>query len=444
MAQQKPKQSLVAYIAVLFVFSLIADYMIITQQRRLILDQANAYNKNELQLISALTKEALIKGDYVTASEYLNEWGKDNPDIIEVSIVKSNQFKLSHFTRPVDSDNTLTLSDNIQYHDNAAVITLTKDMTPLETELYDFLIKLVLASVLFTSFFGFLLWNTLQKTAFTPLNKEIKTRQRAEEELKRSNDELEQRVAERTQQLTRQSRDLEQTINELENKNAELERFTYTVSHDLKSPLVTIKGFLGLIAKDIDSNNSERAKNDLARIDAATGNMQHLLDDLLELSRIGRVTNPLERVNYNDIIEKTLSILDTEIKNRNAEIIIDNPLHDIFCDRERLIEVTQNLISNAIKFTHTDTDPIIHIGSQSSNNEALIYIKDNGEGIDAAYQQKIFEIFERLNPRVHGTGIGLAIVRRIIEFHDGKIWVESAGENQGSSFYFTLPGQALE
>ena len=229
-------------------------------------------------------------------------------------------------------------------------------------------------------------------------------------------------------------------ITELENRNAELERFTYTASHDLRSPLVTIRGFLGYLRQDAASGDLNRFDKDVDRIANAVDKMQVLLNDLLELSRVGRIINPPDDIPFMDIVRETVELLSGLLEVGNVQVEIQNNLPAIHGDRTRLIEVIQNLISNAIKFMGDQPNPRIEIGANGFDKDGkpIFFVRDNGIGIDPQYQEKIFGLFNRLDPTIEGTGIGLALVRRIIEVHDGKIWVESQ-PGQGATFLFTLP-----
>ncbi|MEM7582664.1 MAG: ATP-binding protein [Acidobacteriota bacterium] len=229
-------------------------------------------------------------------------------------------------------------------------------------------------------------------------------------------------------------------VEQLETKNAELERFTYTVSHDLKSPLVTIRGFVGLLERDIASGKQDRIQRDIERIDNAAATMGRLLDELLELSRIGRVTQPPTEAALTTLVKEAAELVAGHLAERNIELEIAEGLPLVTGDQPRLVEVFQNLLENAIKFMGEHPHPKIEIGIGESRGETACFVRDNGAGIESRYHEKIFGLFNRLDQSVEGTGIGLALVKRIVEVHGGKIWVESAGAGAGSTFWLTLPG----
>jgi PAS domain S-box-containing protein len=228
-------------------------------------------------------------------------------------------------------------------------------------------------------------------------------------------------------------------LTEMEGKNAELERFTYTVSHDLKSPLITIKGFLGRLEKDAAAGDQKRLGHDIERISQAVEKMGRLLEELLELSRIGRLMNPPEDVSLTDLAREAADMVGGQLDQGRIEVTIQPDLPLVHGDRLRLREVLENLVSNAAKFMGGQSAPRIEIGLRNERDGAVFFVKDNGIGIEPQYHAKVFDLFEQLAPGVQGTGIGLALVKRIVEVHGGRIWVESEGEGQGTTFCFTLP-----
>ena len=231
-----------------------------------------------------------------------------------------------------------------------------------------------------------------------------------------------------------------QAEKELQDKNAELERFAYTVSHDLKSPIITIKGFTGALEKDLLKGNYGRMAGDLKRVSDAADKMDALLRDLLELSTIGHVINAVEMVDMNLLADFVLEQLAGSMKVNNLNIEVQKGLPQVLCDRLRMAEVLQNLMENAIRYIGDQSDPEILFGMREEDGVNIFFVQDNGIGIDEKYHQLIFGLFNKLDAKSGGTGVGLALVKRIIEAHGGKIWVESEGVGKGSRFCFTLPG----
>ncbi|MEI6786974.1 MAG: ATP-binding protein [bacterium] len=235
------------------------------------------------------------------------------------------------------------------------------------------------------------------------------------------------------------STELAQSAKELQEKNAELERFLYTASHDLKSPVVTVRTFLGYLGKDIASGDTGRIEKDIQFIRSATDTMARLLDDLLDISRVGRVIVLPVRVTLQGLVDDALGAVAGRLASQGVALTVNDPEVIVFGDRVRLAELFQNLIDNAVKFMEDQKEPRIEIGVERRGAETVFFVRDNGGGIDPRYHEKVFGLFEKLDPRAEGSGMGLALVKRIVELYDGRIWVESKGLGQGACFYFTLP-----
>ncbi len=225
---------------------------------------------------------------------------------------------------------------------------------------------------------------------------------------------------------------------ELQNKNRELESFTYSVSHDLKSSLITIRGFAGAITADLAVGRKDRVDKDLQRICNAADKMMTLLDDLLQLSRVGRIINPPEPVDITCLANEVVANLSPILQENGAQVSVQSGLPTVSCDRQRILEVLQNLIENAVQYRGEQPELQIQIGLREEGEQQVFFVRDNGAGIAPEYHQHIFGLFNRLNPQVPGNGIGLSLVKRIIEEHGGRVWVESAGEGTGSTFCFSL------
>jgi PAS domain S-box-containing protein len=284
----------------------------------------------------------------------------------------------------------------------------------------------------------------------------VTERRRAEEALRQAHAELERRVQERTAELARANATLkaeiaerkraeierEKLIAELEAKNAELEQFTYTVSHDLKAPLITVRGFLGFLQKDAASGNLDRMQADMTRIVEATNKMQRLLGELLELSRIGRLMNPSQAFPFETIAREAVELVSGRLAASGIQVDIAAGLPTVYGDRVRLVEVMQNLVDNACKFMGDQPKPRIEIGQhgRDADGKPILFVRDNGIGIEPQYHERIFGLFSKLDAQSEGTGVGLALVKRIVEVHGGRIWVESE-LGSGSTFYFTIPFQ---
>lgn len=231
----------------------------------------------------------------------------------------------------------------------------------------------------------------------------------------------------------------QELIDQLEQKNTELERFTYTVSHELKSPLVTVNGFLGLLEKDLAANHAERVRDDMNKISLAVDVMSEQLDDLLELSRMGQTVTQASAFSLSGLCRDVVEIMQGLIIDRKVVVEIDEEMPLVVADQARIRLVLKNLVENAIKFVAENKQPRITISAERHQGRVLCRVTDNGPGIEPRYRERVFGLFERLDSEISGTGVGLALVKRIIEIHNGKVWIESQGDGQGCCFCFTLP-----
>lgn len=230
--------------------------------------------------------------------------------------------------------------------------------------------------------------------------------------------------------------------NQLKAVKEELENFVYTISHDLKSPIVSIEGYVSMLLEKYSNGMDGNGLHYLNRIEWNIQKMGKLLNSLLELSRIGRVIGQKREVMVREIIDQALKVQQVSIDRRGVTVEIQDGLPAITCDQQRLYQVFSNLTGNAIKFIGDQPNPLVRIGYREAGDMHEFFIKDNGIGIDPKYHEKIFGIFQRLEDvkNVEGTGVGLTIAKRIIEHHGGRIWIESE-TGKGSTFYFTIPNR---
>jgi len=252
--------------------------------------------------------------------------------------------------------------------------------------------------------------------------------------LQRSNVELERHAAENTHLVET----LQHTLDNLKAKNAELDSFVYSVSHDLKAPLVTLQGMSSLLLDDYGEKLDEEGRYYIERLQVNTQHMERLIMDLLALSRIGREARVPEAVSLDEVVDDCL-IEQAETIRAHGVQVSRGELGTLWAIRTQMGQVIGNLLGNAVKYLGDTPVPRVDIGTVDRDGYAECYVKDNGIGIDPAYHEKIFEAFQRLKEvDVEGSGIGLAIVKKIVETAGGRIWVESA-KGQGATFRFTWP-----
>jgi two-component system sensor histidine kinase/response regulator len=231
---------------------------------------------------------------------------------------------------------------------------------------------------------------------------------------------------------------LRKNLQQVESMNKELESFSYSVSHDLRAPLRSIMGYAQILEEDYHDKLDNSGKQALGTIQQNASRMNNLIDDLLEFSKQGRKHLSKSLVGVEELVTKIISDIGTTIKHQ-AEIEVGE-LQTVYADHSLLTQVWINLISNAIKYSSKKAAPHIQIGSQESQDEIIYFIRDNGSGFDMTYVDKLFNVFQRLHKSTdfEGTGIGLALVQRIISRHDGRVWAEGK-LNEGATFYFSLP-----
>ena len=265
-----------------------------------------------------------------------------------------------------------------------------------------------------------------QVISLTLISTNITEQKKVEEEVHQLNATLEQRVAARTA--------------ELETKNREMETFTYSVSHDLKAPLRGIDGYSRLLLDDHADQLDEQGASFLRTIRQATEQMNRLIDDLLAYSRLERRSVSMVKINPRELIDNILAERSQELTSRNVHISISLPCLLITAEPEGLAQALRNLLDNALKFTRSVVEPCIEIGGFETETACTLWMKDNGIGFDMKYHDRVFEIFQRLHrlEEYPGTGIGLALVRKVMQRVGGRAWAESA-PGAGATFFLEIP-----
>ncbi len=239
--------------------------------------------------------------------------------------------------------------------------------------------------------------------------------------------------------LRHQAREQERLISELEAKNRELESFAYTISHDLKTPLVTIGNFAGSLVCHADSDDRELLRNDARRVSSASLKMSALLDGVLELARTGSVIQPPSATSFAEIVREALGRVATTVKARDVKVTVAEDLPEIFADHESMVEVLCSLLDNAVKFMGEQPRPEIEIGLGPSERGPVFFVRDNGIGIQPDFHGRVLEPFHKLDPATTGAGVGLTVAKRVLEAHRGEMWIESLGAETGTEIRFWLP-----
>jgi PAS domain S-box-containing protein len=279
---------------------------------------------------------------------------------------------------------------------------------------------------------------TGEVTGYVGTLTDISDRKQAEQELRAARDELEIRVQERTRELYEINATLEQLNTELQRSNRELEQFAYIASHDLQEPLRAVAGYTHFLAEEYQNSLDETAQEYIGNIIDGATRMRQLIQDLLAYSRVSTKGKPFSPTDCNHVLRQVFNNLQVLIAENNATIAYDS-LPTVRVDKTQLVQLFQNLIGNAIKFRREEP-PQIQIAAELRDEVWLFSVKDNGIGIKSKYLERIFQIFQRLHTRseIPGTGIGLAICKKIVERHYGSIWAESE-PGKGTTFFFTIP-----
>lgn len=241
----------------------------------------------------------------------------------------------------------------------------------------------------------------------------------------------------------RQDAEVSQLVSKLGQRNQEMKQFVYTVSHDLKSPLVTCQGYITLMQEDYRRKDYDSMLESSEQIAAACRSIGTTIEGLLELSQIGLKLGTLQNVEVADMLDELQRAMAHRLKQAGAELRVQHDLPAVLADRRALSRAFENLVSNALKYGCRDKGAVISIGAVETGEALSYFVKDNGPGIPRRYHEKIFQLFERIEPGDDGSGIGLATVAKIMQVHNGRAWVESE-PGKGATFWLSFPRMLAE
>lgn len=411
------RRALLYFTLVLAVFFVGAESVVLYKQRLFLAEEINRELKVQLDLLGETAVELLLRSDYASVDRLVQSWAKRHPNVISVDATMPNGFVLATFKRDGEWQAPIRLSTNVTFDgDRLLTLAVAMDYSRITRDFTAIFYRYSFVAVVFIFSLGSILWWTLKRTAIVPFENEIQRRVQTEQAL------LQRTAA-------------------LETANQELQAFSYSVSHDLRTPLRGIDGFSHALEEDYGDKLDETAKSYLARVRAATQHMGQIIDDLLSLSQVTRQELKDENVDLSQMAKEISHELQAKDPDRqNTFVIAPNILTR--GDRGLLKVVMSNLLGNAWKYTGKHSKATIEFGLVNQDDEAIYYVRDDGVGFDMRYVHKLFSAFQRLHTpsEFPGTGIGLATAARIIRRHGGRIWAEAEIE-KGATFYFTLPSK---
>ncbi|MFQ5643032.1 MAG: ATP-binding protein [Thiogranum sp.] len=410
-ALSRTKRSFYRFLLVLGAFLVLADALIISQVYLNSLEHEQEHAGHETRIFTKLIAEALTRGDYSSVEYMVRQWARERQDIAHVVITTANGFTLAEYRRDTGRSPLRRYHESFEYGDQGeAIIDLVLDVSDIYRQLTQLVVQLVLFSILIAGLLGYF----LRQVAIRPLQEEIT-------EHRRTGQQLEQR----TQALAA--------------SNSELEAYSYSMAHDLRTPLRAITSFSQILKLEAADKLSDEERNYIDRIVRAGQRMAQLIDELLELARISRTELQVSRVDLGELANAILEQQKHAGPERNVDCTIAPDLV-VQGDPKLLRVALENLLGNAWKYTGKTGHANIEFGTTRRDDRRIFYIRDNGSGFDMQYADKLFQPFQRLHNAedFEGTGIGLASVQHIIQRHGGSIWAE-AQPGQGATFYFTLP-----
>ena len=421
------KKALFAFIVVLTLFLFLADFLVIYDQRHRAIKDFKEHSVHEVKLLGGLIKESLIRNDYAAIEQFINEWGNDYKQVIEISIFTANNFLLAKYERAeIISAHLLPLEETFSYGDNKHfTVEIIKDSTLIYQDIERLANRLVLGSLLFVLILGVLMWKTLQITAIKPLQREIDERLKAEEKLQKYTHEL----------MVARDDALQASRHKSE--------FMANMSHELRTPLNSIIGFTSIVKDGLAGPVNDEQRKQLELVYRSSEHLLGLINSILNLAKVesGKYETEKTSFNLNHLLEELSSTLKplADEKSLGLEIQLDCLSDEIYSDRSMLLQILLNLTSNAIKFTEKGS---ITLHCQQQDNNLVIKVIDTGIGISSDFIEEIFDAFKQVDSSTtrnyEGTGLGLSISQHFSLMLGGDLYVESK-EGKGTTFTLTIP-----
>lgn len=409
-AVRRTRSALITFVLILLLFLIIFDALIISQQNRVMHNLVQEHTRHEFELLGQLISASLIQGDYANVEVALQEWGHSQPNVLEARLLARNGFVLASYRRDRPAVRTGRYQEELYYGDDRKVILYAvKDLDPVYADLQQLIGVLILFSIILVTLLGLF----LHRLAIRPLQTEIDLHLGTEKRLRKH-------------------------THELQRLNRELEAFSYSLSHDLRTPLRSVTSYSQILKDEAAHKLTEEEQGHLRKVINAGKYMAELIDEILELARVSQSEFVTEYVNLSELAAELIQSYQAQFGDSQPEFNIE-PDMVVNGNRALLKLLLDNLLSNAIKFSSKTATPRIEFGSRIENNEVVYYVKDNGVGFDMRYHDKLFAAFQRLYTahEFPGTGIGLATAQRIVQRHNGRIWAESKPA-EGATFYFVL------
>ena len=421
------KRALFAFVFSLAFFLLLADFLVVYNQRSRALEEYKQHSAHELRLLGSLISESLVRNDYANIERFINEWGADYKQIIQISILTTNDFLLASYERPeLISANILTLKQKFSYGDEKFfTIEVIKDSTLIFENITRLSKRLVLFSLFFVLVMGIFLWRTLRITAINPLQREIAEHQITEKKLQ--------------EHATQLSLARDEALRASRHKS----EFLANMSHELRTPLNSIIGFTSIVKDGLAGPVNEEQKKQLELVYTSSEHLLGLINSILDLAKVeaGKYETDKSSFNLQALLEELRSSLQPQADEKLLSFTVNiNCIDDVIhTDRNMLLQILLNLTSNAIKFTEQGS---ITLDCEQNDSNLVIKVIDTGIGISTDSLQDIFDAFRQVDSsttrKYEGTGLGLSISQHFSAMLGGKLEVESK-EGNGTTFTLTLP-----